>query len=137
MERKVFFLLIFLKISVLSVRGNLTRSAEAQKTFCKCEDFAIDGKPFVALWNAPTGGCSKNFSIPIELDDFRILANPHQTWNGKYVVVFYNAQLGYYPYFTNAEGTNDYNGGMPQVMCQNMATLDRLVNQDCHVVFGR
>ena len=82
---------------------------------CKCEDFPVEDRPFVAIWNAPTGGCSVNYSININLRDFDILENPEQTWDGKYVTVFYNAQLGLYPYFTNAEGTNSYNGGMPQV----------------------
>ena len=82
---------------------------------CKCEDFPLEDRPFVAIWNAPTGGCSVNYSININLRDFDILENPKQTWDGKYVTVFYNAQLGLYPYFTNAEGTNSYNGGMPQV----------------------
>ncbi|KAK3714903.1 hypothetical protein QZH41_010904 [Actinostola sp. cb2023] len=103
-----FFTVIFL--------GLLFGLSVAQDTFCQCEKFPIDGKPFVALWNAPTGGCEKNFSIKIELDDFKIRANPLQTWNGKYVVVFYNAQLGFYPYYTNAAGTRSYNGGMPQII---------------------
>lgn len=90
---------------------------DAKETYiCKCEDFPIEDRPFVAIWNAPTGGCSVNYSININLRDFDILENPKQTWNGKYVTVFYNAQLGLYPYFTNAEGTNSYNGGMPQLV---------------------
>ncbi|XP_031563585.1 hyaluronidase-1-like [Actinia tenebrosa] len=120
MEKNVYSLLILLEIVLLIGRGHLTGFNEGKATFCKCEDFPIDGKPFMALWNAPTGGCSKNFSIPIELGDFKILSNPQQTWNGKYVVVFYNAQLGYYPYFTNAEGTNNHNGGMPQLVDLNI-----------------
>lgn len=84
---------------------------------CKCEDSDVRDRPFVAIWNAPTGGCSVNYSIDINLRDFGILENPKQTWDGKYVTVFYNAQLGLYPYFTDPEGTNSYNGGMPQV-CQ-------------------
>lgn len=83
---------------------------------CKCEDFSLKDRPFVAIWNAPTGGCSVNYSININLRDFDILENPKQTWDGKYVTVFYNAQLGLYPYFTDPEGTNSYNGGMPQLI---------------------
>lgn len=83
---------------------------------CKCEDSDVRDRPFVAIWNAPTGGCSVNYSIDINLRDFGILENPKQTWDGKYVTVFYNAQLGLYPYFTDPEGTNSYNGGMPQLI---------------------
>ncbi|EDO47869.1 predicted protein, partial [Nematostella vectensis] len=76
----------------------------------------IDGKPFVAVWNSPTGGCTKNFSVEINLKDNGILENENQTWDGKYVTVFYNAQLGQYPYFTDSQGTGSYNGGMPQLV---------------------
>lgn len=82
---------------------------------CKCEDFPVENRPFVAIWNAPTGGCSVNYSININLRDFDILENPMQSWDGEFVTVFYNAQLGLYPYYTNPEGTRSYNGGMPQV----------------------
>lgn len=82
---------------------------------CQCDKGAKNGDTFIGVWNSPTGGCQKNFSVKIDLEDYKIRANPHQTWNGKEVVVFYNAQLGYYPYFTNADGTRSYNGGMPQV----------------------
>lgn len=102
-------LLLVIGISFL---GN---ALDVKNSYCKCEEFPIEDRPFVAIWNAPTGGCSVNFSININLRDFDILENPKQTWNGKYVTVFYNAQLGLYPYFTNEQGTNSYNGGMPQV----------------------
>ena len=93
---------------------------------CKCEDFSLKDRPFVAIWNAPTGGCSVNYSININLRDFDILENPKQTWDGKYVTVFYNAQLGLYPYFTDPEGTNSYNGGMPQV-CEKSEILPLVI----------
>ena len=94
---------------------------------CKCEDFPVEDRPFVAIWNAPTGGCSVNYSININLRDFDILENPMQTWDGKYVTVFYNAQLGLYPYFTNPEGTRSYNGGMPQVRQGRQSATCKLV----------
>lgn len=107
--RLLHSLLLVIGISLL---GN---ALDVKNSYCKCEEFPIEDRPFVAIWNAPTGGCSVNFSININLRDFDILENPKQTWNGKYVTVFYNAQLGLYPYFTNEQGTNSYNGGMPQV----------------------
>ena len=102
--------LVVVVISLLSAALDVRDSY-----ICKCEDFPVEDRPFVAIWNAPTGGCSVNYSININLRDFDILENPMQTWDGKYVTVFYNAQLGLYPYFTNPEGTSSYNGGVPQV----------------------
>lgn len=61
---------------------------DIKNSFCKCEDFPIEDRPFVAIWNAPTGGCYVNYSININLRDFDILENPKQTWDGKYVTVF-------------------------------------------------
>jgi len=84
-------------------------------TFCRCENFAFGGKPFVALWNSPTIGCDFNFSTPVHLKKYGILENDRQTWDGKQVTVFASAQLGLYPYFVmNGEG--NYNGGLPQVV---------------------
>ncbi|XP_078372681.1 hyaluronidase-1-like isoform X1 [Oculina patagonica] len=107
----------------------LVNALDIKNSFCKCEDFpAIEDRPFVAIWNAPTGGCYVNYSININLRDFDILENPKQTWDGKYVTVFYNAQLGLYPYFTNEQGTNSYNGGMPQLV--NLAAHLKKMKQD-------
>lgn len=103
---------LHLLVAGISLLGD---ALDIKNSFCKCEDFPIEDRPFVAIWNAPTGGCYVNYSININLRDFDILENPKQTWDGKYVTVFYNAQLGLYPYFTNEQGTNSYNGGMPQV----------------------
>ena len=101
---------------VLVVISHLDSALSVKDThICKCEDFPVEDRPFVAIWNAPTGGCSVNYSININLRDFDILENPMQSWDGKFVTVFYNAQLGLYPYYTNPEGTRSYNGGMPQV----------------------
>ena len=108
----VRFLRLHLVANCLLLQGF---SLDIDNSYCKCENFPIEDRPFVAIWNAPTGGCNVNYSININLKNFDILENPEQTWNGKYVTVFYNAQLGLYPYFTNEEGTNSYNGGMPQV----------------------
>ena len=83
---------------------------------CQCGEFPLgDKKPLVAIWNAPTGGCSINFSVHIDLKQFDIEPNPKQRWNGQAITVFYNAQLGLYPYFIDEQGERDYNGGLPQV----------------------
>ncbi|XP_065656572.1 uncharacterized protein LOC100204026 isoform X1 [Hydra vulgaris] len=87
-------------------------------TFCRCETYSFDGKPFVAIWNSPTIGCDFNFSIPIQLRKYGIYENEHQTWNGNRVTVFSSAQLGLYPYYV-LNGDKNYNGGLPQLVDMN------------------
>ena len=112
--------LIFFVVCVFCVAFSDVVSVNMENSFCRCGEFPLgDKKPLVAIWNAPTGGCNVNFSIHIDLKSFDIQPNPKQQWNGKAITVFYNAQLGLYPYFTDELGTNNYNGGMPQVCVEN------------------
>lgn len=92
------------------------QSLELESAFCRCEKFSPFDKPFVVLWNSPTEGCHVNFSVKIELEKFGILTNTKQTWDGEVVTVFYNAQLGLYPYFDEENSSVTYNGGLPQVV---------------------
>ncbi len=87
----------------------------SQDKFCTCGKFAYPKKPFIAVWNSPSGGCMVNFSVPINLHPWGILAEPLQRWNSRYVTVFYGAQLGLYPYYPSEDDSNNYNGGLPQV----------------------
>ena len=83
--------------------------------FCTCRKQENPKRPFIAVWNSPTGGCSANFSVPIDLKRWDILADPLQHWDSHYVTVFYGAQLGLYPYFLSDDGVAAYNQGLPQV----------------------
>ena len=84
--------------------------------FCTCRKQAYPKRPpFIAVWNSPTGGCNANFSVPIELKRWGILADPLQHWDSRYVTVFYGAQLGLYPYFQSEDGSDAFNQGLPQV----------------------
>ena len=116
---------LLLCVSMVELFGYLPNSwgLRLNSSGCECGDFPLGDRPFVAVWNSPTAGCRVNFSVNINLKDFGILENPGQTWNGKFVTVFYNAQLGLYPYFTNEEGTHNYNGGMPQVGKEHLPLL--------------
>jgi hyaluronoglucosaminidase len=84
-------------------------------TVCRCTTKSKFGKPFVVLWNSPTEGCHVNFSVNIELQKYGILTNSNQTWDGEVVTVFYNGQLGLYPFYRNEDKTMKYNDGLPQV----------------------
>lgn len=99
-----------------------------ERTFCTCGKQAYPNKPFIAVWNSPTGGCNANFSVPIELKRWDILADPLQRWDSHYVTVFYGSQLGLYPYFTTDDGRESYNGGLPQVNLINRFNDCLLIN---------
>ena len=83
--------------------------------FCTCRKQTNPKRPFIAVWNSPTGGCNANFSVPIDLKRWDILADPLQHWDSHYVTVFYGAQLGLYPYYQSEDGSDAYNQGLPQV----------------------
>ncbi|XP_057304251.1 uncharacterized protein LOC130641460 isoform X2 [Hydractinia symbiolongicarpus] len=104
-------LVIIYAISSMVVLLHETYSA----SICRCENYAYNGKPFVAVWNSPTIGCDFNFSAPIHLKKFGIYENDQQKWDGKRVSVFSSAQLGLYPYFI-MNGESSYNGGLPQLV---------------------
>ena len=112
-ERKPNLTLIFI-LTLYFVVFQAT-SLELDSAFCRCENASLFGKPFVVLWNSPTEGCHVNFSVKIEFEKFGILTNTNQTWDGEIVTVFYNAQLGLYPYFEEGDANWTYNGGLPQV----------------------
>lgn len=116
-ETRVFTQIVFSIIVIFcAVLCQVESSLNTENTLCQCGQFPLgDKKPLVAIWNAPTGGCGVNFSVHIDLKQFDIQPNPQQRWNGKTITVFYNAQLGLYPYFADDLGESDYNGGLPQV----------------------
>ena len=91
------------------------QSLDIDTSVCRCTTKSKFGKPFVVLWNSPTEGCHVNFSVNIELEKFGILTNSNQTWDGEVVTVFYNGQLGLYPYYRHEEEKRKYNAGIPQV----------------------
>ena len=70
----------------------------------------------MVLWNSPTEGCHVNFSVNIELQKYGILTNSNQTWDGEVVTVFYNGQLGLYPFYRNEDENMKYNDGLPQLV---------------------
>ena len=91
------------------------QSLDFDSAVCRCTTKSKFGKPFVVLWNSPTGGCHVNFSVNIELQKYGILTNSNQTWDGEVVTVFYNGQLGLYPFYRDDDKKRKYNVGLPQV----------------------
>ncbi|XP_018428072.1 PREDICTED: hyaluronidase-1-like [Nanorana parkeri] len=72
----------------------------------------LPGRPFMAVWNAPTGRCRDAYGVDLDLDPFDIVVNQNQSFSGSEMVIFYQTQLGLYPYY-DQEG-NPINGGLPQ-----------------------
>lgn len=73
----------------------------------------LPNRPFITVWNTPTDKCKGKWNVSLDLDAFNFVVNRNQTWCGEYVVIFYNDQLGLYPFFDN-DG-KAVNGGLPQV----------------------
>eukprot|EP00058_Branchiostoma_floridae_P027844 XP_002613335.1 hypothetical protein BRAFLDRAFT_68302 [Branchiostoma floridae] len=52
-------------------------------------------------------------TVEFSLDEYDIVSNPGQEWNGTYVTIFYEKNLGLYPKIHEQTG-QDINGGIPQ-----------------------
>ncbi|MEE6525914.1 hypothetical protein FKM82_026230 [Ascaphus truei] len=72
----------------------------------------LPGRPFIVVWNAPTGQCKMRYKIELDLSVFDIVANTNETLIGSNVTIFYHTHLGHYPYFT--DDGHPVNGGVPQ-----------------------
>ena len=73
----------------------------------------LPNRPFITVWNTPTDKCKDKWNVSLDLDAFDFVVNRNQTWCGEYIVIFYNDQLGLYPFF-DSDG-KAVNGGLPQV----------------------
>ena len=79
-------------------------------------EFTLDGpalpdRPFVTVWNAPSGKCDQKFGIKVNLSHFDIVQNPEDQFAGEFMTIFYN--LGFFPRILPNETV--INGGIPQV----------------------
>lgn len=73
----------------------------------------LPNRPFLTVWNTPIDKCKDKWNVSLDLDAFDFVVNRNQTWCGEYIVIFYNNQLGLYPFF-DSDG-KAVNGGLPQV----------------------
>ncbi|RVE70300.1 hypothetical protein OJAV_G00063100 [Oryzias javanicus] len=69
--------------------------------------------PFVVVWNMPTAKCQKRYDVQLDLEDFGIVENPKQHFQGEKMTIFYRDRLGKYPYLSH-DG-REVNGGIPQL----------------------
>ncbi|XP_019631126.1 PREDICTED: hyaluronidase-1-like isoform X3 [Branchiostoma belcheri] len=74
---------------------------------------ALPDRPFNIVWNVPSRKCAEKFGVEFDLDEYDIVSNPGQEWNGTYVTIFYEKNLGLYPKIHEPTG-QDINGGIPQ-----------------------
>ncbi|XP_027880901.1 hyaluronidase-3 [Xiphophorus couchianus] len=70
-------------------------------------------RPFVVVWNMPTANCQKRHNVQLDLQDFGIVENQKQRFQGQNVTIFYRDRLGNYPYISH-DG-REVNGGIPQL----------------------
>uniref|UniRef100_UPI00398E7478 hyaluronidase-2-like n=1 Tax=Pristiophorus japonicus TaxID=55135 RepID=UPI00398E7478 len=68
------------------------------------------GKPFVAVWNAPTQECVR-YSVTLDLNMFDIVSSPNEGFYDQKLTIFYKERLGKYPHYS---GQQPVNGGLPQ-----------------------
>lgn len=71
--------------------------------------------PFVAYWNVPSYDCAHKFDIDFHLDKYGITANTGQNFTGDNIVLFYDNELGYYPFYSE-KTSEPVNGGLPQMV---------------------
>ncbi|XP_060912616.1 hyaluronidase-3 [Labrus mixtus] len=69
--------------------------------------------PFVVVWNMPTAQCGNRYNIHLDLNDFDIVENRRQRFQGQNMTIFYRDRLGKYPYLSR-DGRK-VNGGTPQL----------------------
>ncbi|XP_075688071.1 hyaluronidase-1-like [Rhinoderma darwinii] len=72
----------------------------------------VSKRPFFILWNAPTRPCLDTYGVVIDLDTYDIIINQNHSFLGPEVVIFYNTQLGLYPFYN--QDYEPVNGGLPQ-----------------------
>ncbi|CAI9731056.1 hyaluronidase-1-like isoform X1 [Octopus vulgaris] len=70
------------------------------------------GKAFAVIWNGPTEKCETKYGITFNFSQYDIIDNTHDIFQGDKMVIFYNNQLGLYPYIM--QNGNVINGGIPQ-----------------------
>ncbi|XP_069549966.1 hyaluronidase-3 [Brachyistius frenatus] len=70
-------------------------------------------RPFVVVWNMPTANCQRRYNVQLDLEDFDIVENRKQHFQGQKMAIFYRNRLGKYPYLSRGGG--QVNGGIPQL----------------------
>uniref|UniRef100_A0A8C6VRF2 Hyaluronidase n=1 Tax=Nothobranchius furzeri TaxID=105023 RepID=A0A8C6VRF2_NOTFU len=72
----------------------------------------LQDHPFIVVWNMPTANCQKH-NVQLDLEEFDIVVNRKQRFQGQKMTIFYRDRLGEYPYLSH-DGRR-MNGGLPQL----------------------
>lgn len=72
----------------------------------------IGRRGFQVIWNVPTARCQRRYGVPLPLQQYDIIHNSQQRFQGQNMSIFYQRRLGLYPYISR-EGLK-VNGGLPQ-----------------------
>ncbi|XP_074860947.1 hyaluronidase-3 isoform X2 [Carettochelys insculpta] len=93
-------------------------------------------RPFAVVWNMPTARCHQRFGVLLPLQDYGIVENQDNAFQGQNMTIFYKNKFGLYPYISR-QGERR-NGGIPQrVLLQKhleraKAELTQLLLPDFH-----
>ncbi|XP_039336936.1 hyaluronidase-3 isoform X4 [Mauremys reevesii] len=90
--------------AILPLRGRSWESASASPL--------LQHEPFVVVWNMPTARCHQRFGVALPLEDYAIVENQGNAFQGQNMTIFYKNKFGLYPYIS-PEGEY-YNAGIPQ-----------------------
>lgn len=111
-------------ILVIILSSNL--HSTLQSTCSHFQGPPLPNRPFITVWHTPTELCKTKWNVTIDFSAFDFVVNPDQTWCGDHIVIFYNSQLGLYPYYdSNGKAVN---GGLPQLA--NMTAHLTMVEKD-------
>uniref|UniRef100_A0A1A7XH41 Hyaluronidase n=1 Tax=Iconisemion striatum TaxID=60296 RepID=A0A1A7XH41_9TELE len=113
MELSLLLLLFVSAYFCTSRSQDLTRPAvHVQKSLPAAAGPVLQNHPFIVVWNMPTANCQK-YKVPLDLEEFDILVNRNQRFQGQKMTIFYRDRLGEYPYLSH-DGRR-MNGGLPQL----------------------
>ncbi|KAK6739185.1 hypothetical protein RB195_020943 [Necator americanus] len=68
---------------------------------------------FPVYWNVPSKVCHSR-KIDIPLQEFGIIHNRGHEFQGDQIVIFYEYNFGYFPYYIDYDADQPVNGGLPQ-----------------------
>lgn len=98
---------------ILAIILSSSLHATLQSTCSHFQGPPLPNRPFITVWHTPTELCKTKWNVTLDFSAFDFVVNPDQTWCGEHIVIFYNSQLGLYPYYdSNGKAVN---GGLPQV----------------------
>ncbi|XP_055485717.1 hyaluronidase-1 [Psammomys obesus] len=73
----------------------------------------VSSQPFITIWNGDTYSCLNDYGVDVDVSVFDVVANKEQIFQGPNMTIFYNWQLGTYPYYNTSTGEPIF-GGLPQ-----------------------